>query len=60
MTNREKQEFLRRLQARLKVLESEVRDEIEDSEPDMNPSEMDETAKDCVFMIEDFMNAVGV
>lgn len=58
MTNREKQEFLRRLQARLAKLESEVRDEIEDSEPDMDPGQMDETAKDCVFMVEDFMNAV--
>ena len=60
MTNKEKLSFLMSLQARLSALESEVLAEIDENEPEADYDELDEHAKDVLFMVEDRMNEIEV
>lgn len=59
MTSKEKLSFVMSLQARLAVLEAEIAAEIDADEPEADYEEMDEHAKDAVFVIEDMMEAVN-
>jgi len=61
MTAKEKYAFLIALRNRLADLTGEIKSEIEaDDDSEVDFDQLDEHAKDCVFMVEDMMNAVEV
>lgn len=60
MTTKEKLSFLMSLKARLYTLEAELFAEIDENEPEADYDELDEHAKDVLFMVEDRMNEIEV